>query len=309
MKVRFLKYLSVITFSVLVFIVGCRKGENVQVDNETQSAVDNAVADQEFAAIVPATNNYAITTKGTGGQIRLSSAASSPCDTLIWLNRSAAWNGYPKADTTINISTGNYSAAPVYSLNAGTTCSSAFTDGKIRSGSWIISLTGPLKAAGSVLSCSLINYVVTNTAVAGPAITYSCTSLTATSGGTTMINGYPAFTYTVALNNGVCNTSDWTINYSFNRTIQYFSKGDASGSDPYVAVSGTSSGLTRLGKHFAVQITSPLIKHKSCPYIDKGKLNLTPDGFATRYVDFGNGSCSDQATFTVNGQTVTFKKH
>jgi hypothetical protein len=36
-------------------------------------------------------------------------------------------------------------------------------------------------------------------------------------------------------------------------------------------------------------------------------MELTPDGFKTRTVDYGNGVCDDNATFTVNGSTVAFK--
>jgi hypothetical protein len=36
-------------------------------------------------------------------------------------------------------------------------------------------------------------------------------------------------------------------------------------------------------------------------------MELTPAGFKKRSVDFGNGSCDDLATFTVNENTVTFK--
>jgi len=35
-------------------------------------------------------------------------------------------------------------------------------------------------------------------------------------------------------------------------------------------------------------------------------LELTPDGFKTRTVDFGDGTLDDKATFTVDGQTISF---
>jgi hypothetical protein len=38
-----------------------------------------------------------------------------------------------------------------------------------------------------------------------------------------------------------------------------------------------------------------------------GTVDVTPDGFKTRTVDFGNGACDDDATYTVNGQTISFK--
>jgi len=52
--------LSCVTY---LFFVGCHKKETVEVDNETRSAVDNAVAAQEYMSIVPSTNGHAINTK------------------------------------------------------------------------------------------------------------------------------------------------------------------------------------------------------------------------------------------------------
>ena len=36
-----------------------------------------------------------------------------------------------------------------------------------------------------------------------------------------------------------------------------------------------------------------------------GVLEHTPGGKATRYIDYGNGSCDDQATVTINGHVYT----
>jgi hypothetical protein len=45
---NFFKFLFVLTFTLSLFFAGCRKKQTVEVDNETQSSVDNAVADQEY---------------------------------------------------------------------------------------------------------------------------------------------------------------------------------------------------------------------------------------------------------------------
>ncbi|MEO6302057.1 MAG: hypothetical protein ABIP51_02680 [Bacteroidia bacterium] len=274
-----------------LFFVGCHKKETVEVDNETQSSVDNAVADQEYMSIVPATNGHAINTKGTGSNNgRLLMPINPPCDTLTWVNRGTA-------DT--NLINGKYIVPPVFSLNlAPSTCANSFTDQKVRSGSWMIKITGPLKFVGSKMILNLINHKASG-------IGYACDSMVVTTTATTAISS----TFNIKLYNGVCTSPNWTIKYSFDRTFTNYGKGNPVGGDPVVEVFGTANGVNRVGKKFDVNIPqgSPLIKHKLCQFIDKGILELTPEGFKTRTVDFGNGTCDDDATFTVNGSTVAFK--
>lgn len=286
---RSIKVVFSISCLALMFAFGCKKKETVEVDNETQSSVDNAVADQEYASIVPTVQNHAINTKGTGAAGKYSSAAN-PCDTLFWKNRATA-------DT--NVVNGKYVNPPVYELNLTTGCSNSFNDGKVRTGKWIARVTGPLKVAGSQMIIKLENHKTNGF------ITYSCDSMIITT-----VASNTLFTkYNVKLINGVCQSSSWTIKYSSDRTITHYTKGNPTGTDPVTEVFGTANGTNRQGRGFTVSIpqSSPLMKHKTCQYVDKGVLTLTPEGFKERTVDFGNGSCDDDATFTVNGSTVAFK--
>ncbi|MGZ3899638.1 MAG: hypothetical protein ACXVNM_07490 [Bacteroidia bacterium] len=288
----------------VIFTVACKKKETVEVDNETQSSVDNAIADQEYASIVPTVNNHAINTKGTGVAGKFSS--SSPCDTLTWLNRSSTYAGYPMADTTI--ANGKYLNAPVYelSLSSNTTCATSFTDGKVRTGKWIIRITGPMKNAGSQMIIKLQNHKTNGL------ITYACDSMIIT----TISSSTLSSTFNIKLINGVCSTSSWVIKYSFDRTFTHYIHGNPAGSDPVTEVFGTANGTNRQGRTFTVNIpqATPLVKYKSCQYIQKGILTLTPDGFKERTIDFGYsispapaGGCDEDASFTVNGNTVAFK--
>lgn len=290
---------KIILFSCCVgalIAFACKKKETVEVDNETQSSVDNAIADQEYAAIVPSVNNHAINTKGTGVAGRF---FVSPCDTLTWLNRGTA-------DTTVV--NGKYVVPPVYELNLGGACSQSFSDGKIRTGKWTIRITGPLKLPGSQMIIKLINHKTNGS------ISYACDSMVVTSVSSNTATS--AYTYNVKLINGVCSSSSWTIKYSSDRTITHYIKGSPVGTDPKTEVYGTANGVNRQGRAFTVSIPSntPLIKYKSCQYIQSGLMTLTPEGFKERTIDFGysispapaNG-CDDDASFTVNGNTVAFK--
>ena len=109
--------------------------------------------------------------------------------------------------------------------------------------------------------------------------------------------------------NGRCSNGTWQIDYSGVKTMKqiagYSTKQD--GSDDIYSIGGTTTGKNREGRNYTTTITNNLVKKSNCKWITSGTLELSPDGFRTRTVDFGNGSCDDDATFTVNGQTISFK--
>ncbi len=281
--------LTVCCLSSMIFF-GCKKKENEEIDNETQSAVDNAVADQEYAAVVPTTNSHAINTKGTGSSGR---SAIVPCDSLTLIQ-----------GTVTALGTTNYSAYPVYTLDVSGGCPLTMPDGKIRSGSLKIRLTDKIRNPGAKMIIYMLNY---KTGLIG----YACDSIVVTTLSSDTVTRRTSFN--VKLVNGVCTntaaSTPWVIKYSSDRTFTTYSQGNPLGTGAVTEVFGTASGTNRAGRTFAVNIpsASPLIKHKSCQYVDKGVMELTPDGFKARIIDYGNGSCDDDATFTVNGNTVAFK--
>ncbi|MDO9001497.1 MAG: hypothetical protein Q7W45_17150 [Bacteroidota bacterium] len=273
----------VLSFTTSLFFMGCRKKETVEVDNETQSAVDNAVADQEYMSIVPSVNGHAINTKGTGGN-RMTFAIAPPCDTLTLIS----------GDTLFT----NPASYPVYTMNiSSSACANTMPDGRVRGGKMQIKLTGKIKNAGSKMIITMINYNAAG-------ISYSCDSMVVK----TISSSTFATTFNVKLYKGVCQNANWNIKYELDRTITFYPKGNPVNTDPVAEIYGTTNGVNRVGKAFTVVIpqATPLVKHKLCKWIDKGIFELTPDGFKTRTVDFGDGTCDNKATFTVNGSTVAF---
>lgn len=282
--VKSVKIVIVLSCVMSLFFVGCHKKETVEVDNETQSAVDNAVADQEYMAIVPAVNGHAINTKGTGGT-RMMANAVLPCDSLTLIS----------GDTLFT----NPASYPVYTMNiSASTCTNTMPDGRLRTGKMQIKLTGKIKNVGSKMIITMFGYTAAG-------VSYACDTLVVR----TIASSSISTTFNIKLYKGVCQNPNWTIKYELDKTVTLYSKGNPVNTDPVAEIYGTASGVNRQGRAFSVNIpqTSPLIKHKSCQYIDKGVMELTPDGFKTRTVDFGNGVCDDNATFTVNGSTVAFK--
>lgn len=277
-----IKFLSILVIaSSLVFVYSCKKKTN-EVDTETQSVVDNAICEQEFMQIQPTTNNLAIKTKGTGAQ-RLSGVTGG-CDSLTYLS----------GDTTM--ATGfNLTNPPTFEYNYGI-CSLANADGVVRTGKLWIRFLGRPKTAGSKTIIKLLNYKVNG------AITYSCDSIVVTSGA----NATSAVKdFTVQIIGGLCTGNGWTIKYNSTKYISINTNSTLAFADDVITMSGTATGTNRNGKDFTVTMNS-IVRNMNCRWISKGTLDITPQDLSTRTVDYGDGTCDDKATFTVNGQTISF---
>ncbi len=75
---------------------------------------------------------------------------------------------------------------------------------------------------------------------------------------------------------------------------------------------GAGSGINRTGLVFVRETAGKgyedyVVKHKKCAHIEKGLVKISPIGFKPRLLDFGNGNCDEDATFTINENTVAFK--
>lgn len=79
-------------------------------------------------------------------------------------------------------------------------------------------------------------------------------------------------------------------------------------SDDIHSITGSSSGTDLSGNYYAESITSPIIKKRdpgcSLFFIQGIVVNQTA-GQAVRTMDYGNGSCDNLATLTVNGTSTT----
>ncbi len=56
-----------------------------------------------------------------------------------------------------------------------------------------------------------------------------------------------------------------------------------------------------------LDIRKALHRALSCNYVDEGILDMTPVGGTVRSIDYGNGTCDDDAVFIWNGKSYPFK--
>jgi len=266
-----------IAASSILLLDSCNKKKK-EVDNETQSVVDNAICEQQFIAIQPVVNQKGINQAGI--------KKINACESWIILGAigtPSVTSPGPQDTADVN-SDGLYDNGPVtFQIDYGTTgCSGG--DGIVRTGKINITTAKRWSVLNNTVTVDLVSYKYGN-------VTYS---------GSITISRPDSLTLTSTITNGHCTDGSWNIDYSGTKTIK-----KTAGADEY-SITGNSSGKNREGRNFTTNITSALVKKGSCKFITSGVLELTPDGFKTRTVDFGNGTCDDQATFTVNGQTVTF---
>lgn len=272
---RNLKLVLVYSSMFSLFLTACEKKETMEVDNETQSVVDYALADQEMMCVLPAVYQHMAKTPGAGAEAN----ASYACEPFT----------YVSGDTV------TFKPNPVYSLDLSKTICS-LPDGKSRSGKIYLRLTGKYRIAGSTSIIKFENYTASG-------LTYSCDSMVAVNKGSN--TSYYSFGLKVA--NGACAGPSFRISYSCDKTMAVFPMGDASATGPMASNYGFVQGVNRQGLPFSVNITTDIVKHNNCAYFEQGKMSIIPQGFKERSVDFGNGNCDDQAIFAVNENTVAFK--
>ncbi len=268
-----------ILYSLLLFVSAvlaltfnsCKKEEP---DTETQSATDNSVCEGEFTGRMGIINGYAIKEQGVKSMM-----STYP---MVIINPADTLDGFPVTMT----------------LDYGTTGTVDPIDGKTRKGQVVATYDRSWDTAGCTVTVKLINYYVKGASAAN-FVQYACDSI--------MIIRNSAYSFTNNIIGGKCIASSWNLEWACTRTMtQTAGMGDTLLTNDVYQFTGNAVGKTREGKNYTVNVTSPVIKAMSCTWIQSGKIDLTPEGKATRTVDYGAGICDDQATLTINGNTFAF---
>jgi len=242
--------------------------KKTEPDTETQSAVDNAICDVELTRLVHTTNSFGIYEQGVK---RLSS--NDP----TFIGPDTVMNpGWPR---TFII---DYGAGVVDSI-----------DHKIRKGKIICKFSNYWHINGSRMTITLSDYAVNNMTVTVDSIN---------------MEHIAQYAYKNIVHNAICKTPDWALSWACDRTLTQ-TAGETTPSiyyDDEFSIAGIANGTNRNGKTYLTTISAALIKSSSCSWIQAGKISLTPEGLAARTIDFGSGTCDNQASLIINGNTYTF---
>lgn len=262
----------------LIVLLGSCKKDRTNSNEEIELAIDiqknNAEATKVYDLTTDEINdisatvdsmNYAIATKGLDSCLTIT--INHP-DTTTW----------PKTIT----------------LDFSGACTNE--NGNTLSGQIVITQTNRYRTEGMVRTITLNGFRINGYLVSG----------TKTITNTGAANGFK--TFSVAITNGSVTTPEGEVIVT--RTAQRtrtWIEGESTATrlDDAYLITGSTSGTTRNGKEFTATITSPLKVARSCRWIEQGEITTTIVDGPTVVINFGNGSCDQVATITINGNTRT----
>lgn len=250
----------------LVAFTACKKEEAQTTDEMETLMADNATADNLFS------DEYLVFDEMlTGAENQ--SFPPSPCLTVTH-------------DTTVT--------PRLMTLDYGSV-NCRCRDGRFRRGIVLISYTGRPNQPGSVINISFSNYFVNDHQISGTR---------------TMTNG----TYPSTGNPARMRSANITISFprggSMNRTetdTVEFSAGFNTPNirlDDVFLIRGEANG-SQGSFTFSRVINTPLRREASCQWLTSGNVTISRSSRPSRTIDYGTGSCDNQATVTVNGTTRT----
>jgi hypothetical protein len=272
--------IALVAIAGSILFGSCRKKEKVEEkDTDTASASDQSLASSISNDMVNISDEASSTTTSTLSSYKVADAEgllSNSCATV-----SSVVSGSTKT-VTVDFGTSNCLCK----------------DNRYRRGVLTITFTGNYLDSNTVVTVTPQNYFVNDNQVNG--------SKTITNKGHNSANH---LVYEINANiqvtkaNGGGNVSwqsirqrEWTAGEST----------PLNWSDDMYSITGNAYGTTSNGNTFYSIITVPLVRNMSLGcrrHFVSGLIEHTPGGKPTRYLDYGNGACDDQATVTINGVT------
>lgn len=282
-----MKKYKLLTYSLLISflaIQSCKKENDESIDLGTTASQDNGAAENAFAdikrVVEEAADDEGQSAKLSGG-VKSGSYSFGSCATVSinpgWLD--------PNWPKVMEIDFGSTNCQGAYGIN--------------RRGKLIVTLTDHYRDSGSTLTIQPQNYHVNDVKVEG---TKTITNQGYNTSGNLqfdvdVVNG--KLTYT---NGDVTTWQSTRINeWVEGDSTTLFTHGLAGICDDVYLITGSASGVSRNNTNYSVTITTPLRKEICCRWLVSGELEVAPNGLHTRYVDFGNGTCDNKATVTING--------
>jgi hypothetical protein len=171
-------------------------------------------------------------------------------------------------------------------------------DGHYRRGQIIITYSGGYWQTGSVKTTSFNGFYIDNKNITG--------TRTVTNNGMDSNGNYnwsiDLVNFTITHPNG-----DYHTRNSARLRTLIAGYGTPTPWDDVYLITGSASQSNSNGNSSTTIITNTLRREVACHWIVMGTLDITPASLPTRTLDYGSGTCDNQATVTVNGviHTIT----
>lgn len=273
---------SLLIFTAVAMIASCKKDkdEEAPADNDTTAAVENARAESAFNDVANVSDEAASV-----------AASSTP---VIAADRPTT------SCATITLTPGTPNRL---TIDFGTT-DCLCNDNNYRRGKIYVDFTGNYRDSASVHTISFDNYFINFNQLTG--------TKTVTNNGR---NAAGNLSYSVAVNGSIIWDAQYgggTSTHTSSRNREWIAGENTwQWNDDTYLITGTSSGTTKNGSTYTLATVTPLKKRIGFKHFSDGIADFTPQGKATRRIDYGyiGGAEDNLAQVTVNGFTITINLH
>lgn len=303
----FFTRLTTLVFVAALTIIGCKKESSDSLSPKEEEEAANYISESEFDSEL-AFNDVFDNVMGVNTDVGMGGvgvfgrvSASSPN------GREAGVDSMPSC-VTVTITPVQPGVFPkTITLDFGSGC---FSHGHLRSGKIRTVYTGPLREAGNSATTNFDNFRIDSILVQG---THKITNTTASTPGANQRQ------FKIEVIDGKLTKPNG--NYSFwnsNRTnTQIEGNGTIAPADDIFQVRGIANGRVKHENLIVLwnsEITEPLVKRFICRWISKGRIRTVRQGLPQNtpwvgILDYGTGSCDNQATLTINGNTQQITLH
>ena len=276
MKTRNLLIITLLSLGLALLIASCKKDETMDQempaqDTELKAAKDDAIAERLFSEITDIVNEAAGHHPSNLKNVISDTIFMGPCATVT-------------IDTITFPHTITIDFGPVNCI-----CH----DGKLRRGKINVSHTGPYWAVGTVITTTFDNYFVNDYQILGTKVV---TNLG--------LNSADNPTWEVQVDGTVIKPNGEEITWVGNRLREWVV---GHGVPPFMwwddiyHITGSHNVIASDGTTLSAVITQPLEIALNCYWIRKGVIEMQHSDLPMITLDYGSGSCDDQATITING--------
>ena len=260
----------------------CQKNDTLLTTDEITDAEDDALVENLFDDVMDAADGAVIAIDDMiwGGGLKSASVDTCPMITV----------DHPDTTTWPKVITIDY----------GTGCTGFF--GHTRSGKIVITITGRYREPGASRTIELVNYVVNGIKLEG--------TRTVTNEGR---NDNGNLVFSVTLRDGKVTFNDTLfITREYSRSREWVNGEETRNHwDDVYFITGTASGTNLRGISYTRTITTPLEWAASCRFIKSGTVEIVftrgTQVSTPIILDFGDGTCDNEATITKEGETRTIE--
>ncbi|MFP5471312.1 MAG: hypothetical protein ACLGGV_06925 [Bacteroidia bacterium] len=268
-----MKKILVVSILALVLATSCAKRK---ANKETTDFEDNSLAEVGFNDALKVAES-AMADSSLNKSTSYFKSVFGACATVT-INPPAGTTTFPK---TITVDFGNGGCVDTYDIE--------------RKGKVIVTLTDKYRNTGSVTTLTTENFYVEGYKIEG--------TKTVTNKGT---NAAGNLEYSVEITNGKITYPDGDVTTMESSRVREWIEGESTPLNPFddvYSITGTAEGVNRDGRAYTLTVTSALRVQLNCRWITKGTMEIQPEDLKLRTVDFGDGSCDNDATVNIGKKT------